>query len=277
MITITNEDKRSDVLARKAAWQKDYDIKKAEYNAQEQAFENARDAVKEATIDEVKSQLGNIPKYLTIDVTPYRRRFEIKLDYADWSNVHKEDKALSWHFTVVLDEDGNVNKETGSWSGLQATTREQLDDLKETLRLLEVLNTMDWETIIKKAQSSLPKYKDYVTVTDPANDRPDWDREIINATLEDAVGKNILIKGTSDDSGRDTWYGIVKQTPKRFEVFTVLPYYVRQVQDGDTSNFDSIADIVNNSNRYTHGISKDKFYNLIYNWRDPENVETIEY
>ena len=69
MIRNIREDKRSDVLARKAAWQKDYDVKKAIYDKQESDYNEAGYKIEQGTIDTIKSFLGNVPENLSIDVT----------------------------------------------------------------------------------------------------------------------------------------------------------------------------------------------------------------
>ena len=63
-------------------------------------------------------------------------------------NLFDTGKALTWEYTASVDKEGNVQTETSSWSGLQATTREQLDSLRETLRVLEVINQIDWASIL---------------------------------------------------------------------------------------------------------------------------------
>lgn len=63
--------------------------------------------------------------------------------------------ALRWRFKVVFDKaTQTVTKETSSWSGLQATTDEQLESLQQTVDALKQLNSMPWYDIIL---SSMPR------------------------------------------------------------------------------------------------------------------------
>lgn len=162
MVIKVNEDRRSDVLSRKAVWQKDFDDRMARYQAQDKKYRLAQKAVSDEVIKTITNAIGGyMPKYLQIRAQEGFMGYEITINYAQ-NNVHAEDKSLSWNFDITLDRDGNVKKETGSWSGLQATTPEQLNDLRKTVQILEVLNDMDWKTILNKAIKDTPEYKDYI-------------------------------------------------------------------------------------------------------------------
>ena len=272
MVVKVNEDKRSDVLARKAAWQKDYDTQKAEYDTQRRNFRMAQNAVSEAVANEIKKTIGNVPKYLDIRAEEDFVGYRVTVYYAE-HNVHAEDKALSWNYSVTLSEKGEIRKESSSWSGLQATTVEQLNDLKESVRILEILNNMDWERILKKAMQDSPKWDDYVKAKSPES--KNWGNEIVLATLEDAVGQNVLIKGDGERGGK-VWYRIVGETPKRFNVQSFSGYTVDRINNGIGGNYNTIADMVNASD-YTYGISKDKLVGFVQDWKHPEEIETIEF
>ena len=276
MVIKVNEDRRSDVIARRDAWQKDYDAKKLAYDKQYFDYDTAREAVSDTLVQEIKKQIGNVPKseYLNIYAEPRWGGYEVHIEYAQRA-VHNEDKALSWDFRIILDRNGTLKKESGSWSGLQATTSEQIKDLKETVRILEVINNMDWETLINNTVNKMPKRDEYITAPNPDSEaKPDWKTELIQASIEDAIGQNILIKGRGEKGGT-VYYKIIRQTPKRYEVASIPGYYIRDVQNGN-SQFDSIADVVANYGRYTYGISKDKLAGLVNDWSS-DDVETIEY
>lgn len=272
MVIKVNEDKRSDVLARKAAWQKDYDAQKAEHDKQYRDYRMAQKAIGDAIADEIKKAIGNIPNYLDIRAEEHFMGYTVRVQYAEHA-VHADDKALSWSYYATLSEKGELKKETNSWSGLQATTIEQLNDLKESVRILEILNNMDWERILKKAINDSPNYRDYVTTSEPTS--VNWGNELILATIEDAIGQNILIKGDGERGGT-IYYQIVGETPKRFTVKSFSAYSVERVKDGFDEAYKTLADYVD-STKYTYQISKDKLISLVSNWRHPEEIETIEF
>lgn len=139
-----------------------------------------------------------------------------------------DNSALSWNFKVELAEDGEVIKETGSWSGLKATTEEQLESLQQTLELLKVLNKLDWKTILEDANAQRPKYSDdkyhYDSNSDYENDKTHkYDVQLTELDIEEAAGKDILIPVRN--KGRfyrgPIYYGIEKITPKGYTVYEV--------------------------------------------------------
>ena len=91
-----------------------------------------------------------------------------------------KNQSLAWSYSVGLDRDGNIKKESNSWSGLNAVTQEQLDDLEKSIEILKKLNIIDWESIVK---TDVPSVGDYVTTkTLPEKD---FTFEQFNADLED--------------------------------------------------------------------------------------------
>lgn len=274
MVRNIKEDKRADVLARKAAWQKDYDTKKAIYDKQESDYNEACYEIEQGTISTIKSFLGNVPENLSIDVTKRFRGYQVSIEY-DNAGIFRDTTALHWHFRITLNKEGTVEKETGSWSGLQATTPEQLNDLRESVRILGVLNEMPWEVILTTANANYPKFDDYYTEPNPDRDAPDWTKELALATVEDSIGQNVLIKGRAAKDRGERYYKIIRQTPKRYEIVTIPPYAVDEVLKGNTDK--SIADVVNNYSRFTDGISKDKFFDLVYYSNIENGIDTLEY
>lgn len=275
MIRNFKEGRRSDVLARKAAWQKDYDVKKAIYDKQESDYHEACYAIEQETINVVKSYLGNVPENLSINATTRFRGYEVRIEY-DSANLFRDTTALHWHFRIALDREGNINKETGSWSGLQATTPEQLNDLKESVRILTILNDMPWDVILNTANNNYPKFDDYYKEPDPSRGAPDWNKELTLATIEDSIGQNVLIKGRNANGGRgEVYYRVIKQTPKRYEIATISPYAVDEVLSGKVNQ--SMAEVVSYYSRFTNGISKDKFFDLVYYSNTDDGVKTLEY
>ena len=133
------------------------------------------------------------------------------------NNVHGEDKALSWTWEVSLGEGTTVEKKTSSWSGLQATTSEQLESLRQTVKALEILNEINWRDML---EVTLPDWKEHVTERSSIGERPKFEAEIRAAEIAGLIGTNTLIKGVSTgrDSRGTSWYLIISESPKQYKV-----------------------------------------------------------
>ena len=177
------------------------------------------------------------------------------------NRVHAEDKALSWDWTVWLDKDGEVAKESGSWSGLQAVNETQLESLRQTVACLEVLNSMDWKSLLNK---STPNYMDYMTQDyREGNDGETelLDKEMLEADIEDAMHTGALIKGTGYKyfPNRSTaYYRVISETPSRYKV-------------DEVSALDVKRGTVTEDPSYYYNITKEKFFDII-----DKPVRTVE-
>ena len=196
--------KREDILRRKSEYEANRAASRAKFEEQFNAYSTAEDNIFEAVKSNVMQLLKGFD-LLEFDVS-VDRRFRSHLGVSIRCNDRKHsdpNSSLTWSYDVILTKDGEVQKETSSWSGLQATTESQLASLTQTLEALKQLNKIDWATLLNV---TLPKYSDYVTEPFAEYDRnaPDFDRELIEADIEEAIGTNVLIKG-QPDSGRYTW------------------------------------------------------------------------
>lgn len=246
---------RDDILKRKAEYEADKAYRQAKYNEQYKSWDAARDGLFESVKAEILRELGNVA--IDLDVRVFTKfGANICVDVKSNENrVHAEDKALSWTWSAYLNKSGDVQKESSSWSGLNATTRAQLDSLKETLRVLEILNDLDWATLLTTANSSLPKYSDYVTIKDPSYEStPDWNAELQMVEIEDAIKHGTLLKGVGYKYYRgDCWYRIVRETPKNYDVIEVSDFYRRSDEE-----FKQMIETMS-----PYRISKDKFMEIL--------------
>jgi hypothetical protein len=265
------EDKRSDILAARDAWKKDFDTRKAQYNAQEDKYEEAQKVIAKELEQLVKDEIGDTSLVLEFDVRPYgsygAKSYNVSIKANEWQKFDS-DRALSWNWGCSLDSEGNVIKESGSWSGLNATTKEQLDDLRETLRVLDVLNNMDWKTILDDANVRRPKAKDYFTMKDPDYETiPDFGKQLKTASIEDAIGQDILVKGRPIKLGSrgNSYYLIHKQTPKQTSVTEISAYNVQKAQEEGRDVRDALKYGMD------YRITTDTFLNAI-----PEDPEIID-
>ena len=252
---------------------REIDQQAQKYNAEYDAKKNERDAqmgnyrrVVMDIEDNVRSNLEQVLPYSDlIDIrvsrdynwssgAPYLR-VEISYDLNKTKN-----QSLAWSYSVGLDKDDNVKKESGSWSGLNAVTQEQLDDLEKSIEILKKLNIIDWESIVK---TDVPSVKDYVTTkTLPEKD---FTFEQFNADLEDFVGQDVIFisKYLKSENYYGSRYGyIIKRlTNKRVEYVPIYDPIVKL-----KNNKDYINHIKEQSQEgYTEVMSKEKLLKALGN------------
>lgn len=233
----------------------EYDAKRKLVHEQADAeMKNYRKAmydVYEGVKNEVEAQLANFMDTLNIDVyvtSGWRDNLEVAVKSND-NNVHSKDKALSWEWRAQMTEEGEIKKESGSWSGLQAVTEVQLESLRQSVACLEVLNSMDWVAILSK---QLPNSDDYITVNtyEVDRNRPNYEAELTEAEIDEAIQNGSWIKGHGYkwyQNHATVYYKVLKETPKSYEV--------EEVWEGRMNEADKY------SNPYK--ISKEKFFQVI--------------
>ena len=218
-------NRREDILKRKAEYDADFSQRKRRFDDQKQTYlSEVRDRANQLA-DEVRSVIPRTSLDIEIDVTQtYSFRSEPTYEVKVHDDDHKFDDSnpLSWTWTVKLDNDGNVIKESSSWSGLKATTLEHIDKLKELVEVLQALNKIDWNVVLNNITP--PRYNDYITESDPSydRDRPDFDQELLEVDVEDMIGQHSGILCNSSKYYRGRVYRcIVKETPAQYTVFDI--------------------------------------------------------
>ena len=204
------------------------------YNRQKLNFDNALhgvyDSVK-APIEEALSKFNLLDFDVKVD-TRHTNNLEIKIRCNE-TRVHDETSALSWDWSAYI-VDGEVKYESGSWSGLQATTPDQLASLKQTVEALELLNSLDWSQILDK---QVPEYDDYITERNPRYvNRPNFEDQIKEEEIKEIIGQNIAVRGKSPNYNMDGWFRIVRETPKKYQIQFVYDYLLKK------DNIDPYAD-----------------------------------
>ena len=244
----------------------EYDAKKNERDIQKDTYKNVVRGIK----DGVKSNLEKILPYsdlLDINISQeydYNNDFKSYLGIKISYELHKTaDQSLAWNYYVSLDRNGNVKKESGSWSGLNAVTKEQLDDLEKSIEILKKLNDIDWEPILK---TNIPDIRNYITA-DPLPKRIDFTFEQFNADLEDFVGQDVmfiskyLLDNTKNYYGSRYGYIIKRLTNKRVEYVPIYDPIVNL-----KNNKDYINHIKEQSQEgYTEVMSKEKLLKVLGN------------
>lgn len=259
----------------------EYDrIRRREIDQQAQKYNVERDAKK----NEYDAQMGNYRRVVRNIEDNVRSNLEQVLPYSDlidirvsrdysWSSgepylsvkisydLNKtKNQSLAWSYSVGLDRDGNIKKESNSWSGLNAVTQEQLDDLEKSIEILKKLNIIDWESIVK---TDVPSVVDYVTTkTLPEKD---FTFEQFNADLEDFVGQDVIFisKYLKSENYYGSRYGyIIKRlTNKRVEYVPIYDPIVRLKNNKDYTNY-----IKEQSQEgYTETMSKEKLLKALGN------------
>ena len=271
---IITSSKRDDILKRRADYEADKALRQARHDEQAEKYDAAVEAMCNTAADYVESKLSGLSK-LDIDVWGDRafRSQGIKITVkVNGGKLHAADadSALSWTYQVQLDRSGNVQKESNSWSGLQATTEAQMDSLRQTLTALEILNNIDWMSVVNV---DLPKFSNYITEKDPRYEQsPNFDQELLEADIEDAIGNNVLIKGDSYKYYRNgSYYGILKETASQYTIFELPAKMTEQTASDNAA--ESLSEYVEKEGKpYSYRVSKATFRRLIHT-----PVETINY
>lgn len=228
--------RKEDILKRKA----EYDAKVAEYEADQQTrrrnYRQAENAVTEPVRQFLYDTLAQFDLLdFEIDV---HQNFRV-LSRDSGLNVsircNERDKfadtsALSWNYDCYIEEDGEVKKESGSWSGLKATTAAQLDSLKQTVAALEMLNSLDWYEILNK---EMPKYSDYFDGGVERPERVDFNKELQEAEIEDVIGQNVLVKvgGISEYGRTPVWARFIKETPTQYQIEIIDDWTKKRLEE----------------------------------------------
>jgi len=269
MIRKINETRRDDIIKARDEWDAEYNRQQAVYNDQKRNYNTVLYDVGDELEEAVKKAIGPTSINLQVEVIPYGTyssdSYSVHVNAND-SNKFSDDVALSWNWSVYLDKDGTVKKDSGSWSGLKATTVEQLDDLEETLRVLKVLNRLDWANLMGRANAKRPDWDTYITTHPSRRDRPDFEQQLKDAAVEDTIGKDVLIQGKGSgknyNSRATVWYYVVGATNKQYKMFEFSNYTIQNHEElGD------LADFIHDYAKYAPDhMTKEKFLsNIIYN------------
>lgn len=237
-------EKREDILREQEEYNRQLEENNRAYEEEKRAFQEAEDAV----VGPVKEYLENELKYyrvLSFDVRvergwkSYTRGMGLEVDIkCNERNLFGEDSALSWNFDVSLvynDSEGTVEvkKETGSWSGLKATTPAQLKSLRQSVDAIEFLNDVDWKALLNK---KLPKYEDYLKTRQMKDRSSEFNKRLADAELEELVGANTLIKVQNFESsgyrGRSIYLKLLRETPSQYVVNILTDWDIERIKNG---------------------------------------------
>ena len=249
--------KRDDILKRKSEYEADKSSRQSKYDAQYRKYLEEEERREEKIRNDVIGAIGETSLDLTVNVSGrFEYKYEIRV--SDEDDKFNEDKALSWDWKVYIDKNGDVKKESSSWSGMNAVTAKNLSNLKEIVRVLEILNNIDFKMLLEEIRP--PRYQDYVTENNPKYETaPDFDRELMEADVEDCIGTRKGILGTGSKFYRGNVYHFIqRETPSSYNMWDIPAYYVEK-NDGSLSDlFEKYNDAGSNYN-----MRKDKFFETI--------------
>lgn len=224
----------------KADWQARRDIKYKEYRTKwRELFEPIKD-----TVLSIFNELPTLDADVNVGKV-YGDAIEVRISVNE-SQVHDENSALSWNFKVVFDEKtGELVKESGSWSGLNATTDANIASLEETLTAVKRLNQMNWAEILNIAG---PDRDDYKVDKDYEELPEDFGEQELAAYIDEAIETGNILAGKSHG------YFIISQTEKQITGYEVDMKYLRRRVDRFKTEGKSLDDFKNEVNRYAKDV-----------------------
>lgn len=238
--------RREEILKRKAI----YDNYKAERKRKEkeayERYREAEDKVQNEIISKINSYLGDNSNAVNIICKSFfDREIEVVVKVDDSA-------ALVWSWNICLNRDNSITKESNSWSGVNATTTEHIESLKQSVQILEILNNIDWETILIEGREIYPNYKDYQVKDEeepPKFER--FDELLRKLDIEEIIANDQMFRS----KGQSYYTYIVKETPKQYQITYIKPslleYYTEQ-----NMSMNQIIEL--SKERYLTRISKEK-------------------
>ena len=233
--------RRDDILRRKQA----YEDAKNQQDTEFSQYNQANRDIMQNLNDLIRSKIGETSLNLSIGTNrSWRSGIEVHIN--NGSNPHDE-QALNWDWRATMTDEGDIKKESGSWSGLSATTPEQIANLKESVRVIEILNNLDWNELLTV---EFPNFDDYVKTEVP--ERENFEEQLLEADVEDAAEQGLLIKGHGYKwyvPRATVFYNVLNMTDKSFRVQEIHEDYL-----SDESRWGD-----------PYIIRKDKFFEVIDN------------
>lgn len=260
-------DTREELIQKRNEWRIKYDARKQLYEDQERNYNKARwdweDRFKDLVIKQFRSYIDKLPG-LRINTDRGWGAVEIRFNYEDHGRDDRERKSLLWSYQVKLNEEGEITKESNSWSGFQAVTPEQVNDLINSANFLKAIVDFDWAPLLNQAQQEQPRYRNYIGIRDPRNDPdyadPGYDKMIQEAEVDEAIAADKWIKSSRKSYGEPVWYYVVSSTPKFYNIVTLNEWDLLQTGP-DNQYYQGLAERIlnpgNSGSYYREKIKKE--------------------
>lgn len=205
----------------KTAYEKTYNEQESRYRAQQQEYYNAEETALRPIKEHIQALFEKYPLLepeIRVEFS-YEKRVEARV-FCNEHSRHNGTTALSWDYRAILDtETGELKKESGSWSGLEATTDAELDQLEQSVKVLRELNATNWSQLLQVAR---PKVKDYVTERYPHYDDQFGQSGETAAVIQDVMGQNAILQ-TNDKM----WVKVFSESPSQYTIFEIPDYMLR--------------------------------------------------
>lgn len=244
-------DRREDILKRKA----EYEAKRAEYEAdrdeRSHKFEMAEYDVMNPIKQQLESDLSvfNLLQFVVRVERHYGGKgVRVRIECNE-NRKFDDSVALAWNYDVNLTKDGEVKRESSSWSGMSAVTPEQVASLKQTVEAVEYLLNLDWASLLNV---TLPHYRDYYDGALPEPEKEDFDAELREAELEGYIGTDTLILVENFESsgwrGREVYVRLIRETPSQYVCNIFHPYELSSFKEQGRKLADRYTQRVKKSN-----------------------------
>lgn len=277
-ITVT-ASRLDDIRKERDAYNAEAKKQNAIHDQQEQKYRFAEDFNDASVENAIRSQVPGL------DGVDIRADMYYGAGYRVEFSAENRDNALRWRWTVALDRQGNLMKESSSWSGVEVTTPEDVANLQKTVNILSALVNLDWEPILRAGAENYPKYEDYISVREMKDKAYEFQKDLRAAFIDDIIGKDIWIKGNAlaDDRwsrGRQNWYMIKSQTDKFYTICTLSDWnvsqYLRNAKNNATREGDNgeqipvdwiaeLKDTIQKKTQWTDRVKKEKFIPCLSN------------
>lgn len=266
-VDMTNVNK---LIAERDAFMEDYNKKALVHKEQYDNYIRAYEAWRNEIAEKVRNIINDYNEDIDIRFDSYDG-YNIKIEYGRYSS----NVALKWDITINYNnETGKVTYASNSWSGMDITTPEKIANLEYSVSLIKKITNINWKDIVATFGDNKPNRNDFVTTKAPERCNRNWDKEIFFGMITAYKDANVIFKGI-DEYGYDAYYKVIKETAKRYIVVMCGSYGVEECKKNGT-----LADYVNTmiqSEYCAFGISKDKFYDRVYDKKAVLGVEMIEY
>lgn len=244
-------DRREDILKRKA----EYEAKRAEYEAdrdeRSHKFEMAEYDVMNPIKQQLESDLSvfNLLQFVVRVERHYGGKgVRVRIECNE-NRKFDDSVALAWNYDVNLTKDGEVKRESSSWSGMSAVTPEQVASLKQTVEAVEYLLNLDWASLL---DVTLPRYRDYYDGALSEPEKEDFDAELREAELEEYIGTDTLILVENFESsgwrGREVYVRLIRETPSQYVCNIFHPYELSSFKEQGRKLADRYTQRVKKSN-----------------------------
>ena len=188
---------------------KKYRKYKEAYALSEERYHNDLESLHVGVVEDIQNFINNygfVPdKDYVVRVNPYDNSLTVRFEFGD--------VPLRWSYNAYFGKEKVLKRETSSWTGMNATTKEDIEYLRKTLEIIEFLNDYDLEIALDVER---PRFKDYYDDSVEYADRPSYS-DLKYAYMSDLIGTDIWLYAELNDN-TDCFVKFLKETPKRFNI-----------------------------------------------------------